>query len=52
MTLMKASLNDFVRDKVHAALKQKSSELSGAQIEEIHPDINIRYNSVNVGNCR
>ena len=42
------SLNDFIRDKVHTTLKQKSRELSGAQIEEIHPDINIRYNSVNV----
>ena len=25
-----------------------SRELSGAQIEEIHPDINISYNSFNV----
>ena len=44
----KMSLSDFIRDKVHTTLKQRSRELSGAQIEEIHPDINIRYNSVNV----
>ena len=44
---MKASLNNFIRAKVYTTLKQKSSELYGAQIEEIHPDMNIMHNSVN-----
>ena len=39
---------DFIRDKVNETLNENMNNLNGAQINEIHPDINIKYNSVNV----
>ena len=45
---MNYSLSDIIKEQVHSTLKSKSKELSGAQINEIHPDVNIKYNSVNV----
>ena len=38
----------MVREKVNAALNNQKNEMVGAFIEEIHPDINVKYNSVNV----
>ena len=42
------SLTDIVRNKVSEVLTNKKKEMSGALIDKIHPDINVRYNSVNV----
>ena len=39
---------DFIHDKITETLNNNIDSLSGTQIEEIHPDVNIRYNSVNV----
>ena len=41
-------LNEIVKDKVNEVLTSRKNDMSGAFIEEIHPDINVRYNSVNV----
>ena len=38
----------IVREKVNATLNNQKNEMVGAFIEEIHPDINVKYNSVNV----
>lgn len=43
-----SSLNDIVKDKVYEVLTSKKSVMSGAFIDKIHPEINVRYNSVNV----
>lgn len=42
------SLNDIVKDKVNEVLTSKKKDMSGAFINKIHPEINVRYNSVNV----
>lgn len=39
---------DFIRDKVNDTLNDNIDEIGGALINDIHPDINIKYNSVNV----
>lgn len=41
-------LNEIVKNKVNEVLTNRKNDMSGAFIEEIHPDINVRYNSVNV----
>ena len=38
----------MIRSKVMETLGTNQSKTSGAMISEIHPDINIKYNSVNV----
>ena len=38
----------FIRDVVNDTLNLKKNVTSNALIKAIHPDINIRYNSVNV----
>ena len=42
------NLGQIVREKVNATLNNQKNEMVGAFIEEIHPDINVKYNSVNV----
>lgn len=42
------SLGSFVRSRVKAVLQDQRQMLSGAAIQEIHPDINVKFNSVNV----
>ena len=42
------NLAQIVREKVNATLNNQKNEMVGAFIEEIHPDINVKYNSVNV----
>lgn len=42
------SLNDIVKNKVNEVLTSKKKDMSGAFIDKIHPEINVRYNSVNV----
>lgn len=41
-------IGQMIRAKVMATLGTNGSNTSGALIKEIHPDINVRYNSVNV----
>lgn len=38
----------LARAKVRASLRANGSNTSGALIQSIHPDVNIKYNSVNV----
>lgn len=45
---MSTSLSDIVKDKVHEVLSTKKNDMSGAFIDKVHPEINVRYNSVNV----
>lgn len=42
------NFNDTVKHAVQHILRDASKNMSGAFISEIHPDINIKYNSVNV----
>lgn len=42
------NIAQIVREKVNATLNNQKNEMVGAFIEEIHPDINVKYNSVNV----
>ena len=42
------NLAQIVREKVNTTLNNQKNEMVGAFIEEIHPDINVKYNSVNV----
>ena len=37
-----------VREKISETLNNQKDDMIGAFIEEIHPDINVKYNSVNV----
>lgn len=39
---------ESVREKVSETLNNQKNDMVGAFIEEIHPDINVKYNSVNV----
>lgn len=41
-------LGTFVRNQVKKVLDNQKSAMLGSMIDEIHPEINIRYNSVNV----
>ena len=45
---MSCSLKDVVNDFVNKSLTINSDQLSENLIKEIHPDISIKYNSVNV----
>jgi len=42
------TLQDLVREKVENTLNESKNDLNGALIDIIHPDINVKYNSVNV----
>jgi len=42
------TLQDIVRKKVENTLNKSKNNLNGAMIDIIHPDINVKYNSVNV----
>ena len=42
------SISEAVRKKVSETLLNQKNIISGSFIDEIHPDINVRYNSVNV----
>ena len=39
---------DFIKDRISESLNDNIDSLSGALIKNIHPDIHIKYNSVNV----
>lgn len=41
-------LGHMIRAKVRATLKANDMKTSGALIQNIHPDVNVKYNSVNV----
>ena len=43
-----SNFGNMIRAKVKETLHTNGSKTSGALISEIHPDINVRYNSVNV----
>ena len=43
-----SDFGNMIRAKVKETLHTNGSKTSGALISEIHPDINVRYNSVNV----
>ena len=47
-TFRTSAFGKMIRAKVMETLENNESNTSGAHISDIHPDINIKYNSVNV----
>lgn len=41
-------IGESVRKRVSEILNNQKNDMVGAFIEDIHPDINVKYNSVNV----